>query len=309
MEVPIRRPRISRGRPSPFVDTFGNVLALPNKLLFLTADFESHAIGPEVERDVEAFLDRHELYDVQVRLNEYDPIGELVRLFANGRVNILLRLLIGLPVWLAYTLNIGRVFGGDHYNAFSNSVNLYSNHRSIALHEVGHALDFRNQRWPGLHALWRFVPGVALHQEYVASAHAIAFLRERGDHDEEVRAYRVLFPAYSTYVFGTLVDLFPSAASRWMLFPCIGLGHVVGNWFAQQRIEATQPQLTLAGQWLDEKDRAVAMFSPASVEGRGQLGLIAGLLAGSAMCGWGGPVGAFFGFAAARMLPGPERPS
>jgi hypothetical protein len=89
-----------------------------------------------------------------------------------------------------------------------------------------------------------------------------------------------------------------------MLFPCIGLGHLLGNWFAQKRIDATPGSgVTLAGQWTDEGKRAVTMFSPATVEGRGQWGLLAGLIAGSAACGWGGPIGAFFGFAAARMLP------
>ena len=29
---------ITRGRPMPFLDTLGNVLAIPNKLLFLNAD-------------------------------------------------------------------------------------------------------------------------------------------------------------------------------------------------------------------------------------------------------------------------------
>lgn len=280
------------------------MLALPNKILFLAPDFESHVISSEVEAQIERFADRHALYDVQIRLNEYDPLGELWRLITNHRVNFLLRLVFGPFIWLGYLLNIGRLFGGDHFNAFSNTVNLYSNHVSVALHELGHALDFKHQRMPGLYALLRMVPGISLYQEYLASSHAIAWFRETGQLDEEVRAYRVLFPAYSTYVFGTLVDLFPSAATKWMLFPCIGVGHLIGNHYASQRIEAHPgTSVTLSGQWRQEKDRAVAMFSPATVDGRGQLGLLLGLLVGSATCGWGGPIGAFFGFAAARLAP------
>jgi hypothetical protein len=285
----------------PFLDTFGNVLAIPNKLMFLTADFESHVIDPQIEAEVRRFLDRHELHHVHVRLNEYDPMGELWRLLTNRRVGLFLRLLLGPLLWLAYLLNVGRLFGGDHYNAFSDTVNLYSNHMSIAIHEMGHALDFRRRRWPGLYALLRFVPGVALYQEYLASLYAIEHFRERGMDDEEIRAYRLLFPAYSTYVFGTLVDLFPSAGAKWVLAPCIAVGHVLGNYFAQQRLAALQTErITLAGQWLHEKDRAVVMFSPATVDGRGQLGVLLGMLAGSTLCGPGGPLGAYVGFLLAR---------
>jgi hypothetical protein len=296
-----RHPDITRGRQMPFVDTFGNVLAIPNKLLLLTVDFESHAVSPEIEAQIERFVDEHELYDVRVRINEYDPLGELWRLLANGRVNVFLRLLFGPLLWLGYVLNIGRLFGGDHYNAFSNTVNLYSNHPAIALHEMGHALDFSRRRFPGLYALLRFVPGVALYQEYLASLHAIEHFRAHGMHDEEIRAYRVLFPAYSTYVFGTLVDLFPSAVTRWAMFPCIAVGHLLGNYTAGERAQQIDAQrVTLAGQWNDEKDRALVMFSPATAEGRGQLGVIAGMFVGSAICGPGGPIGAYLGFLLAR---------
>ena len=54
------------------------------------------------------------------------------------------------------------------------------------LHEMGHALDFRRRRFPGLYALSRMVPGVALYQEYLASLYAIEYLREIGDQAEEI---------------------------------------------------------------------------------------------------------------------------
>lgn len=294
-------PHITRGRPMPFVDTLANVLAIPNKLMLLSADFESHVISEEIEAEIERFIDEHDLHHVHVRLNEYDPLGELWRLLTNRRVSLPLRLLFGPLLWLVYVLNIGRLFGGDHYNAFSNTVNLYSNHLSIAMHEMGHALDFARSEIPGLYALVRFVPGISLYQEYLASRYAVEHLRRHGMHEEELRAYRVLFPAYSTYVFGTFVDLFPSAATRWALFPFIIAGHLVGNSYASSRIEAlSRPQLTLAAQWADEKDRALVMFSPNTLEGRSQWGIILGSLLGSTICGPFGLIGAWMGFAFAR---------
>ena len=178
---------------------------------------------------------------------------------------------------------------------------------SIAIHEMGHVLDFQRRSMPGLYALLRFVPGVALYQEYLASLYAVEHFREHGMRDEEIRAYRVLFPAYSTYLFGTLVDLFPSAATKWVLFPVVAAGHAMGNYFAAQRIEELRdPRITLRGQWLEERDRAIEMFSPRTVDGRGQLGVLIGMIAGSAMCGWGGPIGAVVGYVVARLSPAGE---
>jgi hypothetical protein len=282
------------------------VLAIPNKLLFLSADFESHEISPEVERLIRDFLDHHGVDDVRIRLGEYAPLGELGRLLANGRVNVLLRLLIGPLLWLGYALNVGRIFGGDHYNAFSDTVNLYSGHPVIALHEVGHVLDFRQRRHPGLYALLRFVPGVSLYQEYVASRYAIEFLRLRGLHDEEITAYRLLFPTYSTYVFGTLVDLFPSSATRWLALPIVACRHLLGNGYASRRIAALGTHaITLAGQWAHELRRAVEMFSMGTPMGRRQVGVVVGLLAGSAMCGYGAPFGVVLGYLLAKAMDPP----
>ena len=92
---------ITRGAPLPFVDALGNFFSLGNKLLFLNPRFESHHLDPELEQAVAAFIARHGIEGLQVRLNEYAPLDDLRRLFVSGRVNLLLRLFFGLPMWLA----------------------------------------------------------------------------------------------------------------------------------------------------------------------------------------------------------------
>lgn len=286
---------ITRGRPMPFLDTLGNVLAIPNKLIFLNADFESHQIDEKVVEVIEGFATHHGLQDVRIRLNEYDPIGELGRLFANRRVTVFLRMTVGLLQWVAYCLNCGRLFGGDHYNPFSDTVNLYSSNTSIALHELGHVLDFRRVGWPGAYALIRLIPGVSLYQEYMASWYAVLYLRHIGDVDEEIRAYRLLFPAYSTYVFGALLEWFPSTLTRGLLLPVIAVGHVAGEVVARQRVD-TVHAVDIGRQ--PDLDYATRMFSTTSLEGRRNWGTALGLALGSSLCGVLAPVGAWIGFAA-----------
>lgn len=300
--------RLEPGRPLPFLDDLARALGLANKALFLSARFEDHLLPAASREGAEAFLREHALSGLCVRFNQYAPLDDLRRLLSNGRVNLLLRLFFGLPQWSATALFPGRVFGGDHYNPWSDTVHLFSGHPGIVLHELGHALDFRRRAWPGLYALTRLVPGLALYQEYLASRYAIEFLRRHGRLDEELDALRVLYPAYSTYVFGALVELFPSAGVRSFFLPVIALGHLLGNEHARRRAaEAGGPGL--ADQWRSELDRARAELSPASPRGRSLWGTFLGMAAGSTLCGPGTLIGAWVGH---RLTLGPasgERPA
>ena len=122
-----------------------------------------------------------------------------------------------------------------HYNPYTNTVHLYSDHPAVALHEAGHAHDFAGRRWKGTYAFLRLIPGVDLYQEYKASKEAIHYLKEQQDLDAEIAAYKVLYPAYGTYVGG-------------YIFPPIGtvagalLGHLAGRSTAAVRAhQARQP--------------------------------------------------------------------
>ncbi len=300
LRMPTTSLSLSRGSPLELVDTTGNFLSLSNKLLFLSADLDSHYIDDDVERAMCDFADHHGIEGGHVRVNEYAPLDELGRVLSNGRVNILLRLSFGLLGWLGYVLMVNRVFGGDHYNPFADTVNVFSNHKGIALHEMGHLLDFRRRRFPGLYSLLRLVPGVALYQEYLASLYAIQYLDHIGDHDEELRAYRILFPAYSTYVLGFLAYLLPNQLIRTLALPFVALGHVVGNVMAQQRIEVLKSEGVecegLGAQWKDEVRRAEHMISTKHRRGRLLVGMFLGAVIGSSVCGFGTLIGAAVGY-------------
>ena len=130
----------------------------------------------------------------------------------------------------------GRLFPwGDYYNPFTNTAHLYSDHPAVILHEAGHAYDFANRRWKGTYAAARIIPGVDLYQEYKASKEAFRYLQERRELDKELDAYKVLYPAYGTYVGA-------------YLFPPIGtvvgavLGHLSGRSTAALRAKKAAQQ-------------------------------------------------------------------
>ena len=198
-------PQVERGAPMPPIDFLGNVLSLPGKLLLWSWKFNLHWISPETEEKLVTYLQSQDLpaiKDAKFELNEYKPVQDLSRLVKNHYVAWPYRLLLGLPVTLLFDVLLpGRLFPwGDYYNPYTNIVHLYSDHPAIALHEAGHAHDFAGKRFKGTYAAARLIPFVDLYQEYQASNEAIKYLEKIQDRPTEIAAYKILYPAYGSYV-------------------------------------------------------------------------------------------------------------
>lgn len=195
--------QVHRGRPNAFVDGLGHYLfSLPSKLILWNWNIENHDISPETEAHLRDYLAANDLANVKVRINEYAPGGEWSRLVRNREVGGFWRYTLGVLTTVSYTIFPGRVFGGDHYNPFTNTINLYSDHASIALHEGAHAKDFAQREYKGWYAFLRMLPLVPLHQEGLATGDTLGFHYDRDEREERKDDYRVLYPAYGTYIAG-----------------------------------------------------------------------------------------------------------
>ena len=218
-------PQLERGRPNIVVDTAGNILALPFKLLFLDWRFANHAVSSRTEEALVRYVNDHpELQHVHIRLNQYAPQKDFKRLLANRQVAWPYRATFGVLGLLVETIIPGRLFAGlltsDLYDPWTDTVHIYSDRVAIGLHELGHADDFIQQPYKGTYGLARMIPVVTLHQEWRATDEAIGYLIEIGDRRNEMRAYRVLYPALGSYVGGYLLPLGG--------IPGILVGHVAG---------------------------------------------------------------------------------
>ncbi|MBI3292359.1 MAG: hypothetical protein HYZ73_06075 [Elusimicrobia bacterium] len=220
---------ISRGHPILPVDVVGNVFGLLSKVLFLSWKLDNHAISPTTEAYLTRYLDspNNMTEGTHFSLNEYAPGRALSRLVNNHKVAWPYRLLLGFPVTLIFDVILpGRLFagflGGDSYNPFTDTVSIYSDLPSVALHEAGHAHDMNQRCYKGTYAAIRLIPFVDLYQEFEATDEALRYLVETGDHKEEIAAYKILYPAYGSYV-GSYI------------FPPIGtlggivIGHIAGR--------------------------------------------------------------------------------
>jgi hypothetical protein len=225
--------QIERGRPNLLLDGLGHYLfSLPSKLLLLDWKVGNHDISEETQDSLREYLDANGLCNVKVRLNQYAPGGEWSRLARNRAMPAAWRWTLGLMTVTMYTVLPERlfagIFGGDHYNPYTNTISLYSDRRAIAVHEAGHSKDIaekRNRHWRGAYAALRVLPLVPLWQEGVASQDAISWEKARGSGGDEKRAYRTLYPAYASYVGGEIGRWY---GGPWITYAAVVPGHITG---------------------------------------------------------------------------------
>jgi hypothetical protein len=140
------------------------------------------------------------------------------------------RYTVGILSALGYTILPGRLFGGDNYNPYTNTINLYSDLPAVALHEGAHAKDFAVREYKGTYAFLYMWPIVPLYTEAVATSDVLSYLWANADTEGEQAAYKVLYPAYATYVTGPFVDY--TTPEGWIALAGVIPGHAIGRWKA-----------------------------------------------------------------------------
>lgn len=228
---------MERGRPHKAIDTFGWVWGIPSKILLWDRRVENHRIDAHTETQLATYLTENELSTVKVRLNQYHPRDDWHRLVANKSVGAGWRYTVGAVSVAVEAILPGRLFGGDHYNPFTDTIHLYSGSPEIALHEAGHAKDFARRKWKGTYAAARILPIVPLIQEAIATSDALGYLEATQTVSAQQEAYEILYPAYGTYVGAEIKALGPFG----VIIGAIG-GHAVGQWQSWQLEEQREEE-------------------------------------------------------------------
>jgi len=228
-------PRIERGRPNRFVDGLGHYLfSLPVKLLLWSWHVENHDVSPETEAALLEYLDGNGLCRVKLRINQYAPAGEWSRLFRNQEMNGFWRYTFGFLSVAGYMIFPQRLFGGDSFNPFTNTIHIYSDESAVALHEGGHAKDLTERRYKGLYSAIRLIPLVPLYQEGVATGDAVSYLRDEGEAERERQAYPLLWGAWGTYFGGEGARWFIQGRVLYLVqLPIAWLGRLTGWIYAK----------------------------------------------------------------------------
>ena len=234
---------IERGQPNKFLDTFGWVWGVPDKILLWDRRIDNHDVGSQTEEAITDYLVKNELHSVKVRLNQYHPGDDWRRLVANDSVGAGWRYTLGTFSVLGETIFPGRLFGGDHFNPFTNTIHVYSDVPAVAVHEAGHSKDFARREWKGTYAAVYLLPGVPLYHEAQATNDALGYLLTESDEQTQKDAYEILYPAYGTYVGGALGGVFSGYGTY--LASVLG-GHAYGRYKSGQIADGTLPELQQA---------------------------------------------------------------
>jgi hypothetical protein len=224
-------PQITYGTPHGFLDASGWIWpgSLLDKLLLWNYKIDSHHISTQTVTAVKQFLADNELRDVKVQFNDYCVGAELRRTVRNKAIAPGWRYTLGMLTWLEYTILPGRFFGGDNYNPYSNTIHIYSDLIPVGLHESGHSKDFAGRTYKGTYAFFYIVPGFNLYPEALASTEALSYVRDKGDRQQWAACYKILYPAYGTYLGGNV--------GNWLAFPwnyvveagAVVPGHILGR--------------------------------------------------------------------------------
>ena len=220
--------QVQRGKRRKIIDATGWVIGIPDKILLWNRRVDNHNISDRTEQVIGEYLAINSLDTTRVRLNQYAPGDDWRRLVRNKRVGAPWRYTFGALATLYETVLPGRIFGGDHYNPFTDTVHLYSDVPAIALHEAAHAKDFARRQYKGTYAAVYLLPGAPLIHESIATGDALAYAQMYSSPGEHKEAIRVLYPAYATYVGSALGTAAPRYANPLYYGSVVG-GHVWGR--------------------------------------------------------------------------------
>jgi hypothetical protein len=197
-------PQVCEGSPNKVIDCTGWALGIPGKILLFDRRVNNHDVTPVTTDAVAEYLKQNQMPDVCVRINEYAPGEEWRRLCANTQVGAGWRYTFGTLSLVGYTLIPGRLFGGDRYNPYTNSVYVYSDVPALAIQAAAYAKDVHQRNLPGTYAFVNELPFVSLWHDTVNTREALDYFVAYGDPVEQAEAQRILYPHYAMKVGGAV---------------------------------------------------------------------------------------------------------
>jgi hypothetical protein len=244
-----------QGLPNKTLDGIAHVVGMPARLLRMNSKVNNHDLSAKTTEQLKSYLERNDLTDVSVFVNHYDPAGQWRRLRENSRVAAGWRYTLGTISMIGYTILPGRVFGGDSYNPYTNSLLLNSDVPALVLYEAAFAKDIHGRKLPGCYAAANELPGLSFWRRSRAASDVVGYAREQKDWETERQAYHVLYPHIGAQSFSFLGPI----TTLWWEGPAFMLGgatmgHVAGRTLAARR----EGEIRAA----DSPDALLTVFTP-----------------------------------------------
>ena len=217
------------GEPNKTLDKIGYVVGFPARLLTLNKNVNNHHISPETLDKLRVYLEENDITDVYVVVDKYDPKDQWKRLRENDRISPIWRYSVGAITCLGYTVLPNRIFGGDRYNPFTNTLNLSSDVPAMVLAEAAYAKDIHGQRFPGAYAsIVNDLPLLTVWRQTRATSDVVAYARIQRDWATEKQTYQVMYPQIGVGCIGPIGFFVPVVGPFLDLGGAVA-GHVAGR--------------------------------------------------------------------------------
>lgn len=223
------------GEPHKVLDSLAWVTGIWSRILTLNSHVNNHELTDETKAKLTAYLEENDLDDVLIRVNQYDPKGEWQRLRANRRIGPGWRYTAGMLYMTHYTLLPGRVFGGDQYSPFTNTMNLNSDVSAIVMHEAAYAKDIRARALPGTYAVVNELPGISLWRHTLGVNDILGYAQANEDWMVERETYRVVYPQMGIHATAPSGFFVPFWDGFVLTMAGAAAGHVTGQAVLSQR--------------------------------------------------------------------------
>ncbi len=236
---PVAEPQFVRGEPHDLVDIAGNVLSIPSKVLLWDRRVDNHDISLGTESAIRDYVATNGLDNTKVRFNQYDPMDEWKRLVRNKSISPLARYTAGTIQTLGYTIFPGRLFGGDKYNPYTDTLSVYSDVPSLGMVEAAYAKNLRSRKHRGWYAIGQEFPILGMHHEGKATEDILNYLAIQGEPFQQMEGYELLYPRLAG-AWGESIGGFVNGGSIGRVAGSL-VGHLTGRHKSQELVDTMGP--------------------------------------------------------------------
>jgi hypothetical protein len=229
---------IRHGQPNKTLDRMSDIVSWPGRKLFPDRP-DRRNVTPETLAQVERYLEKNDLADVQVSVRDYQPGEQWRRLHQQKVVPPLSRYTLGSLSVLRYTLLPGRVFGRNAYNPYTNTLYVNSDTPAMLLHSAAYAKNIRRRPLPGFYATAASLLLVSAWHEVEGVREVIGYAQAENDWALEVASYEEVYPRVGAASVGGASAI----VSVWWGGPLLGVaGAAVGGMAGHRALERREAE-------------------------------------------------------------------
>lgn len=222
------RPDVEYGQSRPLLDLAGCVVSLPKKVALWDRRIDNHNVSPQTVQQVARYLQYRNIQGAKIRVNQYAPIDEWRRLASNRNIRPAAKYTVGAARVARYCVMPGRLFGGDEYNPYTNTLSMYSDVPAIGIAESAFAGDVQNRPFPGAYSAVVGLPVVSFLHETRTTDETLQYLQQNGSAADVAATRRLLYARCGNQLFGELGKLAPNGTMMLQL-GSVGAAHVAAT--------------------------------------------------------------------------------